>query len=575
MGICLSFYANFQNIMPQAWEAAYQETLFWLEKFPAPLMRLDRIPLGEKKLRYSWTSQLVKEKGKPHEHWDLWGDLHTRHTAENFTLYRKMIERLEGKLPKKKKSKKNDEEDDDEYGDGDSGERVNKAFSPHSIFYVSEKYGYHNPEFGIDVFDAWGRKTQGEPYHLAILAVCICLENHFEGSGYVGGDFDLHQAQEVIKWMEGHTKKELKLPICCDQARLWKQLAKAYTNPYGAIKRYLELSKAEREDNYKFLAEVAGRQALFEVLADSIKTFTAVNQYGAIDVWLGVLSVWQDVDVLLDFISLANSRKEKDLFLWSDLLESLCSEYVTVNPLLKERANFLHPDTEDLPSVEGMLMQAIFAMGGSRRKKLQLYIPKNEIWEAFMAKNPKEAAKYQKILDKAEVANAKELEKMNKKIDEIENGLIAQQEKEEDEQTKAKEQRRKAYHESIDLRLLAYPETDRYIMRQVLLQEPRFADLAGSIAAMGRQARNFLEAHKKFQFDNLADSLQSIKSYAEVAGLVLREATWQKIDSIQDLELLNLFGVMIAWQMDGKKDSEWREYCLEFTEYWEVFKQGK
>jgi hypothetical protein len=555
MGICLSFYANFQEITPQAWEVAYEETLFWLEKFPVPLMRLDMIPVGEKQFRYSWTTNLCEKKGKLEEKWEVWGDFHTRSTGESFELYRNMVGRLEGKHPKSK-------------------ERVSKAFSPNSIFYVSEGYEYHNPEFGIDVFDQWSRKTQGEPYHLAILAVCICLENHFEGKGYVSGDFDLNQAQEVIKWMESHTNKSIELPICCDQARLWKQVVKAYTNPCDAIRRHLEICKTEREETYKFLADVAGRQNLFEVLATQIETYSSITQYGAIDVWLGVLSVWQDIDVLLDFVSFANSKKEKDLFVWSELLESLCKEYVTVNPLLKERANFLHPETEDLPSVDDMLMQAIFAMGGSRKKKLQLYIPKEEIWEAFMAKNPQEAELYKKILEKAEKANAKELEKMNKKIEEIENALIDQQEQAEQQAEQEKMQKRQAYQASIDTRLLEYRAEDRYIVRQVLLKEPRFADLGASIASMGKQAREFLAAHPKFQYKSLADSLQSIKIYAHTASLVLKESTWAKIDQIQDLELLNLFGVLIAWKMDGKNDSDWRKYCLEFSDYWEVFKKG-
>lgn len=349
---------------------------------------------------------------------------------------------------------------------------------------------------------------------------------------------------------------------------------KVYTNPCDAIKRHLEICKVEREEAYRFLGEAAGRQNLFEVLAEQIKTYTSITQYGAIDIWLGVLSVWQDIDVLLDFVSFANSKKEKDLFIWSELLESLCREYVTVNPLLKERANFLHPATEDLPSVDGMLMQAIFAMGGSRKKKLQLYIPKEEIWEAFMAKNPQEAELYKQILEKAETRNAKELEKMNKKIEEIENALIDQQEAEEQKAEQERLQKRQAYQESIETRLLAYRAEDRYIMRQVLLQEPRFADLEGSIASMGKQARDFLAKHTKFQYSSLADSLQSIKLYANAATLILKETTWAKIDKIQDLELLNLFGVLIAWKMDGKNDSDWRKYCLEFSDYWEVFKKG-
>ena len=216
-----------------------------------------------------------------------------------------------------------------------------------------------------------------------------------------------------------------------------------------------------------------------------------------------------------------------------------------------------------------MLNQAIFAMGGSRRKNLQLYISKEEIWEAFMAKNPKEAELYKKILDETEISNAKALKEMNEKLDKIENEIILQEEKE-----TQRNEKNEAYQESMERKLLDYPATDRYIMRQVLLAEPRFSNFAKSIANIGKQAQTFLKQHENCQFDNLADSLENIKLYANHANLILKETTWAKIDQIQDLELLNLLGVLISWKMDGKNDADWRKYCLEGSEYWEIFKKG-
>lgn len=570
MGLFLSFYLNFEDVKKQEWETAYEETVGILQKFPIPLMRLvEEEKLG--KTRLIWSNNLVDALKTDDENWSLVGDSWSFKTGETFRLYRHLTDKI-----KKEKAK--------------------KAASKHSVFYTSADYDYHNPEFGVDVFGSWANKTQGYPFHLAILAVGITLENNLNKSedskpllrGYVSGDYDVRQAQEVVKWLEATTGKTVLMPICCDAERLWNAVSRANPNQQRAIKRFIEICKFDVETSYKHIAKLAGKQGLFELLAEEICMYSSITQLGAQRIWLTILTIWQDIDVLLDFIDLANKFKkekktekneEKNYFILEELLRDLCNEFVFVNPMAKEQLNILHQESDDLETIDDTLMRAIMMMGGSRKSNIQIYIPKDEIWEAFMAKDPKNAQLYKEILDKAEIDNQGKLAKLSEKIQKIEEE-IEQKIEASDKKSKKSSKEKFDENEIKDEKILAQcTENEYYIVKQTLKQTPKFDKLSKSLADFGKQIREMVVEYnekippkKQIKYDTPEEYLKNIYELSKQAGFALSERTWQAIDALKDLELLQMFTMLSKLKIDDAGNWKWRIYAFEFVEEWHHFK---
>ena len=566
MGLFLSFYLNFEDVEKQEWETAYEETVSILQKFPIPLMRLmEEEKLG--KTRLVWSNNLVDELETTNEHWSLVGDSWSFKTGETFELYRNLTEKIKEK-------------------------KVGKATSKHSIFYNSANYDYHDPEFGVGVFGSMANKTQGYPFHLAILAVGITLENSLNKSesnhsirGYVSGDYDERQAQEVVNWLEATTGKTVLMPICCDGERLWNAVSKANPKQKRAIKRFLEICKFDTETAYKHIAKFAGKQALFELLAEEIYTYSSITQLGAERIWLNILAIWQDIDVLLEFIDLANQFKEKEktkkdkekkYFILEELLRSLCDEYVFVNPMAKEHLNILHQESEDLTTIEDSLMQVMMLMGGSRKSNIQLYIPKEEIWEAFMAKDPKNAQLYKEILDKAEIDNHEKLTKLSEKINKIETEIETQTENAQNKNAKQKIDEDEIKEQKI---LAECKETDYYIIKQTLKQMPKFDKLSKSLSGFGKGIKKMVVEYnekvpKKDQinYDTKEEYLKQIYGFSRQAGFALSEKTWKAIDALTDVTLLQMFTMLSRLKIEDADNWKWRIYAFEFVEEWHHFK---
>ena len=151
MGIYVRLEVNPSRITAKQWEDFYQESLILVQRFPVPLMRLmkQETPLGT---RLVWTGAIVQRQGMPDEHWVVSGDLETNLRAETFRLYRLFERQFHRRL----------------------------KLADKDVLWRIDEYGSSN---GDEVF---GNKTQGYPYHLAILAVAILAESRFPGRAAAG-----------------------------------------------------------------------------------------------------------------------------------------------------------------------------------------------------------------------------------------------------------------------------------------------------------------------------------------------------------------------------------------------------
>ena len=342
MGLYLSFYLNCSEVDAKLWEKVYFECLDWLNKFPLPLSRLKKLGKGKSK-RYAHSSDIVKGKGTKEECWQINGDLMSGRYADDFTMNRHLdVFLLE-----------------DTYDIS--------VYAGKSVFYA-DRIAVEDPEaqYGVNIWSEFPFRTQGRPYHLALVALGIWLEQVFPGKGYLMGDFDQKQVDKVIAWMYEHTGVELMNPILLDIGRLWHTIEAGFPIKKHAVLRFLTLWKGTEDEAYRFLIELGHEDVLMDVLAEKLSKISSLSRLQAITIWEAFLAATDNVDSLLDLVARANDKKGFR-FDYADFLKQLCREYITLNPMEKKHLDFMHPESEDMQTVDDQFFDAFKNLVGFRK----------------------------------------------------------------------------------------------------------------------------------------------------------------------------------------------------------------
>lgn len=531
MGIYLSFHLENSGVSPKQWEEAYQGTLEWFNRFPLPLIRIKQ--LGDEDTKhYAYSRDIISDKNTTEEHWHIIGDEISRRTAESF-----IMKRYEIKKPFK-----------------------GNKLKPWKIFYADDEHlQYHDTYMGDNIWSNWsGSKTQGYPYHLALLAIGIYLEKKLAGYGLLLGDFNRSQAEQMINWMEAVSEEQFELPIVTTPVRLWDAIKTAFSSIQPAIIRFLTLSMTDTETAYRLLIAKGHQATLMPILADKLKGYSSLTQYGAIDIWLPFLAATDDVDALIDLVSLANQNKETP-FSWVKLLEQLCREYVTLNPIEKENVNVLHPNSDGIETVEDQFTNVFLMLGGMKKKNTKIYIPKEEIWEAFMAKAPQQAAEFKKVLEEHETKSKEKIKDLDETVSEIEklfseninDDIIEHQEKEE------------------QLFFNQFEPHEQYIAKQAYSSTIKFGDTKKNFKAIGKQLRNFIKKESTRALPESRKALiEDIYTYSHLSGFALTEQAWKAVEQCENKKILRVLCMFARLKIDGLSNSRWRKHIFESPLGW-------
>ncbi len=218
MGISLYLSILPQELDPGAWEAAWDESLTLLERFPLGLLANALEWVGETP-RIVHTRRLEQEAQDPTErHWHVVGDATTLRLGESFLVYR----------------------DPARYGIRGGEAKLGRTGGPPATAAGSDiviEIGRERLEWEQSTTGAAPRlahatvfeeKTQGEPYHEAILAVGMLFEARFPGAAAVYGDFiradcdgARRLARESLGWDVG-------LPVVTRPRALAERLARYF-----------------------------------------------------------------------------------------------------------------------------------------------------------------------------------------------------------------------------------------------------------------------------------------------------------------------------------------------------------
>lgn len=347
MGIFIYMSVS-QSVTPKEWAGVYQETLRLVKAFPLAERR-------EVPVRGIPTTCLVRSeecespwgwnRDETTIGWFADGDYEYLRTAECYFLPRDLI------------------------AEGQSGKGAPDA--------MLGSYDWDGD--GDDrCYSLWDAKTQGEPYHMYLLAIACLIESRLGRKAYVYGDITKGQCERAVRMANDHLDTKIHTPDRCDRDRL--------------LARIDDLPIAEAKKLKQFIRAYLGkRDAEFGTSIRNHFSERACNEYWEKRFRQHSVSTWGFESAL------------KDYLLWGFDLQKMCSfvrfededgtthyeEFVgkVMDAKLHHREKDcedvleIDPDEEEPYGIATLLAQ--FVLGGARNKKVDRYIPIEEIKSAL------------------------------------------------------------------------------------------------------------------------------------------------------------------------------------------------
>jgi hypothetical protein len=531
MGLYINLAVNFKGIEDKDWEAAWKESMDIFKRFPLPLSH-HSIETEKGKKRHVYSRNLVLNKGKKDECWYLEGDLLSMQSGETFVLNRHLA-------------------------------AYKEEYSAHHGCFNASVFKTNEPEYpsSSNGVELWDSKTQGYPFHLAVLAVGIMMENRFPANCYMYGDIELKQVEVMLEWLEKVYGKPYNKPICFDADRLYEQLNTAYSNKKALFERFTSLYQGDRTDEFKALLRFLGKKGTFDHYGKDLNAFNALNQWGAQDIMRTVLEVTENVNELVAFIenAIALRPKKEKAFEWKHVLEMLCGDYIFVNPVARESMKRLTTQGDDMKTIDDMMGSVFMKMAGMPHIS-PLYVSRDELLEIFALRDPKQGKEYLEIIEEYE----KKLKDRTELVDDAVQTIDEHLEKDTDFQEEIEEK-----DDIVD----KYAPHEQYIVRQAVQQQDRFGNYETNIPTIRESLQNLMKKHAKmYNEKTIEEYLKGIYSYSYEAGFGVSEKGWAAIDKLTDLEILKYLFVLATVNNNEITFWRWRKHIFETPETWQYFK---
>jgi len=191
MGVHVMLEIDPRGIDPADWEAAFDETVMLLSAWQPPLLGWSRRVVEG--VRVAMYTNAVVNADSGAAHWCVVGDRESLQTADRQLLHRSLFKYREL-----------------------CREAESKASSADIVVDAARADNQDNRKYVTVLGDA----TQGHPYHLAVLAAAMLIEERFPQHAMVSGDIDRGQAKEAARLAGPILKRVLPLPVRVDAPRL-------------------------------------------------------------------------------------------------------------------------------------------------------------------------------------------------------------------------------------------------------------------------------------------------------------------------------------------------------------------
>ena len=529
MGLFISLTINPDHIEPAQWAAAYDDSLRVLENFPVPLMRYtNEERLGEKRLLY--TSTIIQNKGAENEYWQICGDMVSLREAESFRLYRDLNNWVRSR---------------------------EQTWTDRDVLWADEENIRYVDGYGINIF---GNKTQGYPYHLALLAVAVLFESRFPERVFLLGDITREQIETMMAWLNNDLNMPVSTPVCIDGERLYHRLAALYDTPKLAIERFKTLSREAKDVQFQQLLTYAPKRAVIDDFKRNLDIYHSLHQFGAIDLISQFLTATQNLKQLIEMVlEIGRAKEKKDKFNLEALLKRLSESFVTFDYPERRLLSLPARSREKLMTIEDVLSQTFMRMGGIP-SSIEFYLDAESLLDLFAAYEPAKKDRFRQVIAEGEQNCRDTL----KQIEELLAKMPGEPEAQEEKNVTEAETVSVLSPQSHPLS----PET-QYILDQVARQRQTFKGTEETAKHFGGELQQIIQqTPERFSETEQNYYLENIYRVTYENRIPLQENAWQMIDQEENVDILK--AILALSHISNQEISfwRWRIYILEHQSLW-------
>lgn len=251
MGIFISMIIS-KSVTKEKWESVYEETLQLVSRLPLADYRMVEIHgietrcmvhTGEIEERYGWNGEYTRVG------WRTTGDMYSLRRAEDHFTPRTLLE---------------DDQIETEITD------VLMDLDP----LCEENYQCNSHRESHTEF-LWGGKTQGEPYHIYLLAVAALIEARLGIEAYTTGDITKGQFKRAVAIANKYLEEKIDLPDQCNMDRLFARINNLPVPETRKLKAFIELYLGGKDAEFgDFLREHFTEGVLEEYWGEVFRKYT-------------------------------------------------------------------------------------------------------------------------------------------------------------------------------------------------------------------------------------------------------------------------------------------------------------
>lgn len=355
MGI--SIYLDIsKSVTQKEWEKVYEETLVLVKRLPFAERRSIKIhgidiiclvPTEEREESYGWYDE------KKRTGWCTSGDYVFMDTAEDYYVPRKLVK--------------------DEKIEPDAGDAIMGTISGClDISWEDERCSH--------TYDLWGGKTQGEQYHMYILAVACLIEARLGNRAYTYGDITRGQCKRAVEIANQYLKNPIEMPDRCYPDRLMKRVAALPLSDKEKLSvfEYSYLGTKDAEFG-ECMRKYFNEKTLDAYWKERMRRFE-ISMNGFHGLFNEYMLMGFDLEQLCGYVKM----QDKD---GVDRHAEFIIRVLDAKLHFKDKncADILEIDQEEEGTYSIWTLMAQFGFAGARNKKVDRYIPIEEIRRALNA----------------------------------------------------------------------------------------------------------------------------------------------------------------------------------------------
>ncbi|MBR1597580.1 MAG: hypothetical protein IJ661_01555 [Lachnospiraceae bacterium] len=355
MGICIHLSIS-KSVKKEEWQKVYEESLKMVKAFPLAGKRkinidgIDTICLvetEEHEKTYGWHNE------KTRVGWDAVGDYMYMRTAEDYHLSRDLV-------------------DDNEYI-----ERCEDAMFGMLPTYLD--YDWEDKRFDI-TYDIWGAKTQGEPYHMYLLAIACMIESRLSNKAFIYGDITRGQCIRAVELANEVLDNPIEIPARCNSDRLFERVSAMPLTEPEKIKAFECFYLGNKDAEFgEYIRKCFSDDAFIEYWEKRF-SYYSVNQFGFRDIFSDYILWGFNLSDVCRYVKFENKDGK---LLYEDFVKYVMD--TKLHLLNKDCSDPLKIDENESKPYSVYTLLAQFAFMGAKNKKIDRFIPVEEIRKALTA----------------------------------------------------------------------------------------------------------------------------------------------------------------------------------------------